>query len=530
MTKYKAYAFSLFGGILYALGYPSFLGESLLITPIIGMGILFHYVLKIHSLKSRIFHLLSFNLGFNYMGFYWIIDTLQEFGHLPFIIAALLSGLFTFIITPHLWAGVLLIHFVFHKKIVSKQEAMKPGIHAFLLAAFLTTMEYYTPQQFDVFLGQPWIALSKYLGYASIAGLPIYSFFSYIIVFEGVSLFHKKGASKFNIITTLLFIFSNPFLISDTVGKDPKELNIRLVQANISNFLKTDSEKGTYASVSQVIGRYKELSLERTPFEEKLDLIIWPETAYPYAIPSDKSDIQLTILPPILSQIAKGQGAQLFIGGYDQIQSSSNNNFYQTEYNTTFHINSSGQLVDTYHKQILIPFGETLPFGPLNEYLSTKIDNISFFSVGEKFTLFKLESGHKLISSICYELLKPQFIREYLNSLKERPHAMVNLTNDSWYGKTAEPEQHLFLAKWRAVEFALPIIRSTNTGISSVINADGTESKRLGVFQTGNLDLKLNLGVISPTIFQLYGFATILPLWIIYLIFHGVLLKLRKDE
>lgn len=529
MTKYKAYAFSSFGGILYALGYPSFIAESLVVTPMIGIGILFYFVLKSHHLKSRIIHLLCFNLGFNYMGFYWIINTLQEFGHLPFIIAALLSGLFTFIITPHLWVAVLLIDFLFRKNLVSHQNALKFGIHSFILAAFLTIVEYYSPQQFDVMLGQPWIVFSKYLGFASVAGIPIYSFFSYLLVFEGIGLIQKKGASKFNIATIIIFIILNPFLKTDTKGTGQKNLNVRLVQANISNFLKTDSEKGTYASVSEVIGRYKKLSLDNHSFDGKIDLIIWPETAYPYAINTEKEDIKLTLLPPILTQIAKAHQSDLFIGGYDQVNNG-NKNFYQTEYNTTFHIGPDGQLQDTYHKHILIPFGETLPFGPLNEWLSTKIDNISFFSVGEKFTLFNLSSGHKLISSICYELLKPQFIRDYLNGLSERPHAMVNLTNDSWYGKTSEPKQHLFLAKWRAVEFALPIIRSTNTGISSVIYADGTVSKRLGVFKTGNLDLSLNLGVIKPTIFQLYGFATILPLWILYFIFHTVLLKLYKNE
>lgn len=529
MEKIKPYAFSLFGGILYALGYPSFLGESLLITPIIGMIILFHFVLTADGLKKKVFHLLSFNLGFNYMGFYWIVATLQEFGDLPFILAAILSGLFTFIITPHLWAGVLLIHFIFKKKIVSQEKFLKPGIHAFILSTFLTTMEYYTPQQFDMMLGQPWIVLGKYLGYASIAGLPIYSFFSYLIVFESVRLFHKKGVSKFNLITALVFIVTNPLISNDIKGENPKDLNIRVVQANISNFLKTDSEKGTYASVAQVIGRYKDLSKASHNFKNGIDLIIWPETAYPYAITTNKHDLKRTMLPPVMIEVARAQDAELFIGGYDQIKYDGKN-FFKSEFNTTFHIDNNAFLKDTYHKHILIPFGETLPFGPFNEFLSTKIDNISFFSEGKRFPIFELKTGHKLISSICYELLKPEFIRDYLNNLKERPHAMVNLTNDSWYGKTAEPEQHLFLAKWRAVEFSLPIIRATNTGISSVIFPDGSESRRLGIFKTGNLDLTLNLGVIRPTIYQQYGFATIFPLWIIYLIFHLVLLRLRNNE
>ena len=340
MGRYKPYAFSLLAGILYALGYPSFIAESLLITPIISMMILFHFILKSHSLKERVIHLLLFNMTFNYTGFYWIADTLQEFGELPFIFAALLSGLFTFIITPHLWAGVLLIHFVFKKKWLSQDKALLPGIHSFLLSAFLTTAEYYVPQQFDVMLGQPWIAISEYLGYASIAGIPIYSFFSYLIVFELLSLFHKKGASYFNLVTILIFIFSNPFLINDKKGEDPKDLNIRVVQANISNFLKTDSEKGAYSSVAEVINRYKEMSKQAHDFKDGIDLIIWPETAYPYAIVTNKDDIKKTELPQVMMEVARSQDSEMLVGGYDQI-TYDGKNFFKTEYNTTFHINSS---------------------------------------------------------------------------------------------------------------------------------------------------------------------------------------------
>ena len=135
----------------------------------------------------------------------------------------------------------------------------------------------------------------------------------------------------------------------------------------------------------------------------------------------------------------------------------------------------------------------------------------------------------KFFSTICYELLKPKFIREYLNNLKERPHFMINLTNDSWYGKTMEPHQHLFLAKWRALEFNIPIIRSTNTGISSVVYADGTESKRLGVYKTGSLDLELLFGPNKPTIYQSFGILPLFALWILYFIFHLLGIKLKNE-
>ena len=67
---------------------------------------------------------------------------------------------------------------------------------------------------------------------------------------------------------------------------------------------------------------------------------------------------------------------------------------------------------------------------------------------------------------------------------------------------TAEPEQHLFLSKWRALEFALPIVRMTNTGITSVIYANGEETKRSGLFVEEVQDIELHTSVREKTLFQ----------------------------
>ncbi len=527
MDKIKPYAFLFLAGALYALGYPSRISESLIITPMISIGILFHYLLKTDSLKQKIKYLLSFNLIFNLVGYYWIADTLVEFGELPYPVAILLNALFALIITPHFWVAILGLHFFKGKLQTIKNKSF--GLFALSLSIALTILEYYTPQQFNVFLGQPLVSISQYLGFAHISGLPIYSFFSYLLVFEFLNVLEFKRFSKINYFSILIFILLNPILVPKKNEKEIKKVNVRLVQANISNFLKVDSEKGTYASTRQVIERYENLSLKETDLTEALDLIIWPETAYPFSLRSNPEDLKNTALPLAFINVTKTSKADLFTGGYDSQNTLQNDAYFKTEHNTAFHISKDGTLNDTYNKRELIPFGETLPFGFLNQYLSKFIDNISFFKEGEKFTLFSLDNGMKFFSTICYELLKPKFIREYLNNLKERPHFMINLTNDSWYGKTMEPHQHLFLAKWRALEFNIPIIRSTNTGISSVVYADGTESKRLGVYKTGNLDLELLFGPNKPTIYQSFGILPLFALWILYFIFHLLGIKLKNE-
>ena len=99
----------------------------------------------------------------------------------------------------------------------------------------------------------------------------------------------------------------------------------------------------------------------------------------------------------------------------------------------------------------------------------------------------KGEKEYHFLTSICYEALSSSLIRKHLNSVKSHPSFLVNLTNDSWYGNTSEPEQHLFLSKWRAVEFQMPLIRSANTGISSIISKQGLELKRTKLNEVTNL-------------------------------------------
>jgi apolipoprotein N-acyltransferase len=531
MEKFKPYVFLLLAGALFALGYPSRISQSLLITPMIGVGILFTFLFNKNSLKKKLLGLMTFNLSYNLLGFYWIAETLVEFGELPYALALSLSALFTVIITPQYTVAVFLLHLlqsIIQKKNVVLSEKFL-GLASFCFAMTLTLLEYFTPQQFNLYLGQPLIILHQYLGFAHIAGLPIYSFFSYLFVFESISFISTRNFSKINYGSIIIFIILNPFFLPQINNKDLKENHIRLVQANISNFLKIDSEKGTYASVGQVINKYLKLSLKASPFKQKLDLIIWPETAYPFAIKVDTESIDKTSMPTVIQDISFAQNSELFIGGYDTIRSPDNTTYYKTESNTGFHISDSGKLIQTYNKRVLIPFGETLPFGPFNKFLSSYIENISFFREGSNFSFFELENQTSFISTICYELLKPEFVREYLNALKQRPHFMINLTNDSWYGKTTEPEQHLFLAKWRAIEFNLPIIRSTNTGISSVIFADGSESRRLGVYKEGNLDLKLVFGRNDKTLYERFGILVLIPLFFLYLTFHFLGIKLKNE-
>ena len=533
MQKLKPYAFLALAALFYTLGFPNIFSIYIPFLPIIGTAILVYLIFKGQTTRQRLIYYFFYNTIINILSFYWITKTLQEFGKIPFIVAAAMNRAFAFIFNPQylvLILGLFLMDISYESV---KKYYFSNGLFCAVLAMGFTCLEYFIPQQFPVMLGQTWIIFSEYLGAAAYLGLPIFSFMSYLLCFELIKAYKNKTLSYINLFSILIFIFINPFLIKRPYTGETQDFNVRLVQANISNFLKVESETGGYASVSQVLAKYDELSVAPFTVGESLDLIIWPETAYPYPIYTDKNNLSKTMIPPVFSRIINRTNASLFIGGYDHFKTNPNGSYFKTEYNAGLFIDKQNQLKKVYHKHILIPFGETLPLGPFNEWASTKLPEMAFFAEGTDFPLFNTDKNIKFISSICYEILRPEFFRSYLNDLKERPHFMINLTNDSWYGNTVEPEQHLFLAKWRAIEFDIPILRSTNTGISTYITRDGLEHSRLNYDVTGNLDISLRLPKVTDsknqTFYQYFGFLGILPLWLLYFIFHITLIRLKHD-
>lgn len=324
--------------------------------------------------------------------------------------------------------------------------------------------------------------------------------------------------------TPLVWSFLSMFLICNYVLKlkpldGNKSINVRVVQANIGNFLKIASEKDGKDALQEVIDRYWRLSLI-TP-TKPLDLIIWPETAYPNSFNGADSWI-----PSVFREIMIKTKAELLIGGYDHHPDKSPFDFIESEYNSAV-LMSKQKVKSIYHKNILIPFGETLPFGPLNKMIVDIVPTLSLFARGDSTPEMKLRSGHGIITPICYEILESGFTRKLLN---EHAHSdlIINLTNDSWYGATAEPFQHLFLAKWRALEFGKPIIRSTNTGITSVIFPDGAESPRLKTGEEKVLDVEIKLPEhITPTLYQRFG---ILIVFIVMAVLVGLTFLKKRSR
>ncbi len=143
-------------------------------------------------------------------------------------------------------------------------------------------------------------------------------------------------------------------------------------------------------------------------------------------------------------------------------------------FNTAIGTDVKGDLKGRYDKQYLLAFGEYLPFGETFPILYKWSPHSGRFSPGtslEPLPMTVKGSEHKVSVLICYEDILPGFTNRAVKHAD--PELIVNMTNDAWFGDTLEPWQHLALAKFRAVEHRRYLVRSTNSGVSAIIDPTG---------------------------------------------------------
>jgi apolipoprotein N-acyltransferase len=142
-----------------------------------------------------------------------------------------------------------------------------------------------------------------------------------------------------------------------------------------------------------------------------------------------------------------------------------------------------------YRKRHLVPFGETIPLEPvvgwfINQILAIPIASQARGNPDQR----PLElAGQRVAVDICYE---DAFGAEIRGSASEAT-LLVNVTNDAWYGRSLAALQHNQIASMRAIETGRPLLRATNTGITSAIGHDGREIARLPWFTSGILEIEI---------------------------------------
>ena len=270
-------------------------------------------------------------------------------------------------------------------------------------------------------------------------------------------------------------------------------LTVRVVQADIPQESKWDAQR-----FAQIVQAY--VSLTAKPYAGKpADIVVWPEGALPLAI-NDYMVPGSWVRQDIVAALRPGQ--LMLLGGY-RYEGPPDKPVY---YNSLVALRRTADdvvVVGIYDKHRLVPFGEYLPA----DALMTRIGFKSMahlgdgFATGPKPAPLRVAPDLLVQPLICYESLFPRLAKPVPGV-----RAIVNVSNDAWFGVTSGPLQHLNLASYRAIETGLPLIRATPTGVSALIDARGRilPGARLKLGESGVIDGKVS-EVGSPTLFSKLG-------------------------
>jgi apolipoprotein N-acyltransferase len=303
----------------------------------------------------------------------------------------------------------------------------------------------------------------------------------------------------------LIWLIGNGRLLQASDQYVPN-VRLRLVQPNSPQALKWNPELRRSHIIKQLAMSRAIVDPEKQPTH-----VIWAETAVPYIIKET---------PGLLKTLglAAPPGGLLLTGAP---RSSSRASKPPRLWNSLFAISPHGQIVATYDKFHLVPFGEYVPlrdFLPFNKLTAGRQD----FSPGPGVKTFKINGLPPVSMLICYEVIFSSRV-----VANERPSWLLNITNDGWFGSTSGPYQHFAAARLRSVEEGLPLVRVANTGISGVIDSYGRTVQILGLGKDGIIDSELPAALTVSTPYSRLGDG--MTIFIIFL-FLGAGLMSRRSE
>jgi apolipoprotein N-acyltransferase len=166
----------------------------------------------------------------------------------------------------------------------------------------------------------------------------------------------------------------------------------------------------------------------------------------------------------------------------------------------------------------LVPFGEFVPLRWMLPAAWLTPVGAKDFSSGPGSQTLTWPGLPPLSPLICYEAIFPELAVDREN----RPQMLLNVTNDAWFGFSSGPHQHFHMARTRAVEQGLPLVRVANTGITAIVDGYGRVLDRMGLGEKGIIDTPLPVA-LPPTLYGQYWDS-----FLLFLVFAGVILIIRS--
>lgn len=317
--------------------------------------------------------------------------------------------------------------------------------------------------------GFPWLFIgyghlsTPLVGYAPIMGILGVGF---TVVLTATLLYQFVLSRKFRHLALIMAVWLlGFFLYQYDFVVEQKQITVVAVQGNIDQHTKWQRNM-----VMPILNQYISL----TEPEWGADLIVWPEAA----ITVFRENAGLILED--LDRNGKQSGSTLLLGIPDRDAEG-------------YFLNSAisiGQGTGTYIKRQLVPFGE---YVPLENWLRGVINAfdlpMSHNRAGGADQVALTAGGLKLSVSICYEVIYPELVR----STTHLPDLLVTISNDTWFGASIGPAQHLQMAQMRAIENGRYLLRGTNNGITALVNHRGEITDSLPQFEPGVLKAKAGI-------------------------------------
>ena len=479
MIKKSLFAFS--SGLIFSFGFAPF---DLWMVSILSVAIL-SSLLKGLSKKESFLIGYIYGLGMWLTGISWLYVSIHYHGNISQIGSAILILVFVAILA--LYSGILLLLNKFLESGTSKAILFLTLPTSWVLIEILRSY---------LFTGFPWLISGTMLadtladGFTPIIGAQGNTFLIVLIGSLVYQIYYKFNKKKSALLPAILLGF---LVISSFVFKSiewttlNKEIKVSLFQPNLTLEDKW-SQKGIIKTHNLI-----EKAIDDA---EDRELILFPETALILSEKDNKSFIDS------MNYKSSKKNLTLITGIVER----------EDENRIKNRLITLGSVNTHYDKIKLVPFGE---FIPLKSYLGGFLDiiglNLTDTIPGSDVN--QINTGEYTVSpSICYEIAFDNFVRKTAKD----SNLLLTVSNDTWFGQSFGPIQHLEIAQNRALEHKKPLIRATNSGISAFISRDGKIIEKQDYFEEKKLSRKLNL-YSGSTFYAKYGNLPIIILIMFYL-------------
>ena len=478
--------FLTLSALLYVLSYSPYNYKILIFVSLIIL------IITIESLssKKKALYLLYYAFVFHLIGVSWLSQSLFNYGALDYLGSLFVTLIFILIISlPYSLVGL------FHKSVVNNKFS-----NINLFALLFVVVEFIKS---SIFGGFPWLLMGHSQNetifniiYPTFGSYAVTYFIILISAIIAKGYLLKAKSYLFHILFFILIYYSVPMYTSDKESSHNEKISFTIYQPNI------------YPEDSYNSAKHSDIQKKYINFlnqKKSSDLIILPETIVPYELLKDN---------PLYKKIKDitNKDRTIITGLFTRDD--------EKIFNSMVFFSEN---LEVYNKRKLVPFGEYTPwyntFIKLAQSLDVPLSNLSHGQDNQQDILFK---GIRLIPVICFESTFPNLV----NSSNNR-ELIINISNDSWFGNSLAPHQHLQISQIRALEFNRFILRATNTGISAVINNNGKVINYIPNNTEGTITGTVSINN-NRTIYSQYGDIGILML--LFLSLLSKVLTRRKSK